>query len=140
MKRNSIAMSSLVVLSSLLLTAAGAYAQSASRANVPFAFQVGAEQVPAGTYSVKKDLVTNVVSIRNLQTSKTVLVLATGQPPSRTTEKLIFRHVGSRYILTEIWGTTGSPGMAILTPKRNSEPQVASRPSNNGNTVEIALK
>ena len=50
MKFNSIAQSSLMVLS-LLLTAAGAHAQSTARANVPFAFKMGTAQMPAGTYS-----------------------------------------------------------------------------------------
>jgi hypothetical protein len=137
MKRNFIA--TLVVLS-LLLTAAGAYAQSAGRANVPFAFKVGTTQVPAGTYSVTKEVNINVVSIRNLKTGGTVLAMGTGQSPSGTTQKLIFRHVGSQYILTEIWGAAGAPGMAFPAPKRNSELQVASQPSNAGQTVEIALK
>jgi hypothetical protein len=139
MKRNSIATSSLVVLS-LLLTAAGAYAQSAGRANVPFAFKVGAEQVPAGTYSVKRDFATNIVSIRNVKTSATVLVMGAGRSPSTGTEKLIFRYVGNQYILTGIWGATGSPDTAFPAPKRNRELQVASQPSNTSNTVEIALK
>jgi hypothetical protein len=139
MKRNSIATSSLVVLS-LLLTVAGAYAQSAGRANVPFAFKVGAEQVPAGTYSVKRDFATNIVSIRNVTTSATVLLMGAGRSPSTGTEKLIFRYVGGQYILTEIWGATGSPGTAFPASKRNRELQVASQPSNTGNTVEIALK
>ena len=139
MKRNSIATSSLVVLS-LLLTAAGAYAQSDVQANVPFAFKVGTAQVPAGTYSMKKQFDTNIVSIRNVKTNAIVLAVGTGQSPSKTTGKLIFRHVGSQYILTEIWGTAGTPGMAFPAPQRNSELQAASRPSNTGKTVEIALK
>ena len=139
MKRNSIATSSLVVLS-LLLTAAGAYAQTAAQAYVPFAFKVGTAQVPAGTYSMKKEFGTNIVLIRNVKTSATVLAVGRGQSPSKTTEKLIFRHVGSQYILTEIWGTAGTQGMAFPAPKRSSELQATSRPSNADKTFEIALK
>jgi hypothetical protein len=139
MKSNSIATSSLVVLS-LLLTAAGAYAQTAAQAYVPFAFKVGTAQVPAGTYSMKKEFGTNIVLIRNVKTSATVLAVGRGQSPSKTTEKLIFRHVGSQYILTEIWGTAGTPGMAFPAPKRSSELQATSRPSNADKTFEIALK
>ena len=139
MKRNSIATSSLVVLS-LLLTAAGAYAQSAVQAHVPFAFKVGTAQVPAGTYSMKTDNDTNIVSIRNVKTNAMVLAIGTGQSPSMTTGKLIFRRVGSQYILTEILGTTGQTAMAFAVPKRNSELQAASGPSNADKTVEIALK
>jgi hypothetical protein len=139
MKRNSIATSSLVVLS-LLLTAAGAFAQSAARANVPFAFKVGTVQVPAGTYSVKRDLDSNIVMLRNVKTGTAVLALVSLQLASKTTGKLIFHHVGSQYSLTEIWGIDGNPGMVLSTPKGKREREVASGPSNAGNTFEIALK
>ena len=139
MKRNSIATSSLVVLS-LLLTAAGAYAQSAVQAHVPFAFKVGTAQVPAGTYSMKTDNDTNIVMMRNVKTGAAVMALVTPESPSKKTGKLIFRHVGSQYSLTEIWGEAGSVGMAISAPKRDRELQVASGTSKAGNTFEIALK
>jgi hypothetical protein len=139
MKRNSIATTSLVVLS-LLLTAAGAYAQSAGRATVPFAFKVGTAQVPAGTYTVEKDSDTHSIMIRNVKTGAAVLAFGTPQSPSQKTGKLIFRHVGSQYSLAEIWGEAGSVGMAISAPKRDRELQVASGTSKAGNTFEIALK
>ena len=139
MKCNSIATSSLVVLS-LLFAAAGAHAQSAIQAHVPFAFKVGTAQVPAGTYSMKKESDTNLVSIRNLKTNAIVLAVGTGQSPSKKSNKLVFRHLGSQYFLTEIWGTGGTQGMVFQAPKRNSELQVASRPSSVANTVEIAAK
>jgi hypothetical protein len=139
MKRKSIAASSLVVLS-LLLTAAGAYAQSATQADVPFAFMVSKTQVPAGTYSVTSEPDSNFIMIRNVKTEATVITLGTRQSPSTKTEKLIFRHLGNQYFLTEIWGNAGNPGMVLAAPKRNRELQVASGPSNAGDNVEIALK
>jgi hypothetical protein len=139
MKRNSIATSSLVVLS-LLLTAAGAYAQSAVQAHVPFAFKVSKTQVPAGTYSVNRDPDSNFIMIRNVKTAATVIALGTRQSPSSKTGKLIFRHLGNQYFLTEIWGNSGTAGMTLAAPKQKREVQIASWPSNGGNTVEIALK
>jgi hypothetical protein len=139
MKRNSIAKSSLVVLS-LLLTVAGAYAQSPLRAKVPFAFQVGKAHEPAGTYTIHRDIDSNFVMIRNVHTGAAVLALVHLQPASKTTGKLIFHRVGSQYSLTEIWGGAGSLGMALPVPKRNRKLEVASGPSDAGNTFEIALK
>ena len=52
MKRNLITILSLVVMS-LMFNATGAYAQSFAKADVPFAFNVGTKQLPAGTYEVK---------------------------------------------------------------------------------------
>jgi hypothetical protein len=89
---------------------------------------------------MKTDNDTNIVSIRNVKTNAMVLAIGTGQSPSKTTGKLIFRRVGSQYILTEILGTTGQTAMAFAVPKRNSELQAASGPSNADKTVEIALK
>jgi hypothetical protein len=139
MKRNSIAKSSLVVLS-LLLTAAGAYAQSAVQGDVPFAFTVSKTHVPAGTYSVSRDSDSNFIMIRNVKTAATVIALGTRQSPSKKSGKLIFRHLGNQYYLTEIWGTAGNPGMTLAAPKRDREFQMANAPSNAGNYVEIALK
>ena len=52
MKRNLITILSLVVMS-MIFNVTGAYAQSFAKADVPFAFNVGTAQLPAGTYEVK---------------------------------------------------------------------------------------
>ena len=52
MKRNLIPILSLVVMS-LMFNATGAYAQSYVKADVPFAFNVGMAQLPAGTYQIR---------------------------------------------------------------------------------------
>jgi hypothetical protein len=138
MKINSFATSSLVVLS--LLFTAGAYAQSALEAHVPFAFKVGKTQMPAGDYAIANDMDTNFITIRNVQTNDAVLALGTRQSPSKTTDKLVFHHVGDQYTLTEIWGSAWQPGMTLATPKQKKQLEAASVPSNASNNVQIALK
>ncbi len=139
MKCNSIAQSSLVVLS-LLLTVAGAHAQSATRANVPFAFKVGTTQMPAGTYSVHNQLGTNLVTVRNVQTGTSVVAMGRRESPSKKTDKLIFHRYGSQYFLTEILGETGSQAMVFPATKQEQELRVAQAPTNIGNDIEIASK
>jgi hypothetical protein len=139
MKCNSISKSSLLVLS-LLLTVAGAHAQSAARANVPFAFKVGTTQMPAGTYAIRNDADTNVVMVRNVQTGKSVLAMGRREAPSKKTDKLIFHRYGSQYFLTAILGSQGSQGMALPTTKQEKELQVAYVPANRGNNIEIASR
>ncbi len=139
MKRNFIATSSFVVLS-LLLTAAGACAQSGVRATVPFAFKVGRAHVPAGTYTIVKESDTNIIRISNVQTGQSVLAMGRPESPSKKTEKLIFRYHGSQYTLTEIWGTAGNPGMAVAAPREKRALEVANGPSSAERTFEIALK
>jgi hypothetical protein len=139
MKFNSIAQSSLVVLS-LLLTVAGAHAQSATRANVPFAFKVGTTQMPAGTYNIQNELGTNLVLVRNVRTGTSVVAMGLQEAPSEKTNKLIFHRYGSQYFLTEIVGEKGSQGMVFRATKQEKELQIAQAPTNTGNNIEIASK
>lgn len=136
MKCNSISKSSLLVLS-LLLTVAGAHAQSVTRAKVPFAFKVGTTQMPAGTYIVQNGLGTNVLMIRNVQTGTSVLAMGRRESPAKKTEMLIFRHYGSQYFLSAILRGKGSQGMVFPATKREKELQVALAPANMG-VVEVA--
>jgi hypothetical protein len=139
MKCNSISKSSLLVLS-LLLTVAGAHAQSAARANVPFAFKVGTTQMPAGTYAIRNDAGSSVVMVRNVQTGTSVLAMGRRESPSKKTDKLIFHRYGSQYFLTAILASKGSQGMVFPATRREKELQVAYAPANSGNNIEIASK
>ena len=112
MKINSIAASSLVVLS-LLFTAAGARAQSAAQARVPFAFKVGTAQMPAGNYEVEKEMGSEIITVRNLQTGTTVQAMARRESPSNKTDKLVFRR--SRQPV-RCWPRSGEPRAATESP------------------------
>ena len=73
MKRNLITILSLVVMS-LMLNSTGAYAQyhpqSYAKANVPFTFNVGTAQLPAGCYRITTLYLG--ITIRNCKTGATV--------------------------------------------------------------------
>src|ERR1700751_1969094 len=138
MKRNSIAQSSLVVLS-LLLAVAGAHAQSPTRATVPFAFKVGAKQMPAGTYNLQNQVGSDVVIVSNVQTGTSALAMGQRESPSKQTNKLIFHRYGSQYFLTEILGSKGQ-AMVFPATKQEKELQIAHAPTNTGNNIEIASK
>ena len=138
MKRNLTGTLSLVALS-LLLTTARAHPQSSAEAYVPFAFNVGTVHMPAGTYEIlRPEIDLNYVTVCNLKTGTTALSLYQAQSPSHVSHKLIFRHVGNRYFLAEIWGGAGTSGMTIQTTKPQRQLQVARGPSSQN--VEIALK
>jgi hypothetical protein len=136
MKCNSIAKSSLVVLS-LLLSVAGAHAQSV-RAKVPFAFKVGSSQLPAGTYSIQNEFGTNFVTVRNVESGRSVAALGQRESPSKNSNKLIFHRYGSQYLLTGIVGSQTSPGMSLPAPKQQKQLEQASAPAANSDIVEIA--
>jgi hypothetical protein len=136
MKCNSIAKSSLVVLS-LLLSVAGVHAQSV-QAKVPFAFKVGSTQLPAGTYAINNEIGTNFVTVRNVQTGSSVMALGRQESPSKKTNKLIFHRYGSQYSLTTILGSQGSQGMSLPAPKQQKQLEEASVSAIGSDTVEIA--
>ncbi len=139
MKINSIAQSSLIVLS-LLLTVAGAHAQTATRANVPFAFKVGKAQMPAGIYAIQHNLDSSIVTVRNVQTGTSVLAMGRQGSSSKKTNKLIFHRYGSQYFLTAILGSQGSEATVLPATKQEKELQIAYAPTNNSNNIEIASK
>jgi hypothetical protein len=138
MKRNSIGTLSLMALS-LLLTTTGAHAQSAERAYVPFAFNVGTAHMPAGNYQIERaEIDVHYIAVRNLKTGASALSLFRPDSPGHVSDKLVFRHVGDHYFLAEIWGTAGSTGMTLPDTKQERELVVASAPASSN--VEIALK
>jgi hypothetical protein len=139
MKRSLIGTLSLVGMS-LLLNVNGADAQSAAHANVPFAFNVGSSQLPAGRYSITFEDVTGMVMIRNSTTGVTALSLGQRDYPGDKSWKLVFQHPGNGYFLTEICGARGSAGVKLRAPKTETKLEFASKQSPSGKEVEIALK
>jgi hypothetical protein len=142
MKRNLIAILSLAVMS-LMFTVTGAYAQSYVKANVPFAFNVGAAQLPAGTYEIRAlGQSPNVIMIRNPETSASALSIARSEGPRNAESKLVFDRIGSQYFLTEVWKDSG--GMIVPTSKHEEELkkelQLTKNPSGDYETIVVALK
>jgi hypothetical protein len=144
MKRNLITILSLVVMS-LMFSATSAYAQSFAKAEVPFAFNVGPKQLPAGTYELKVEgAASHTIMIRNIKTGESALSVAGYEAPRSTEGKLVFNHVGNEYFLSQIWRESGSPGKSIRTSKREREltkELVLAKDSKSGHEeVIVALK
>ena len=139
MKRNLIGTLSLVAMS-LLLNVNGAYAQSTVQANVPFTFNVGSSQLPAGSYRITVEGRVGMVQIRNSTTSATVLSLGQQERAGGNSRKLVFQRLGNRYFLTQIWGEQGSTGLSLRAPKTKTKLEIASEPSPSRKEMEIALK
>jgi hypothetical protein len=137
MKRNLIGTLSLVVMS-LLLSATGAFAQSAVSANVPFAFQVGQAQLPAGSYQIQAGYQSLIVSGQG-KTMKSAYSQARWDSPRNASPRLVFHYVGNQYFLAEIWRGAGNAAMTIPASKLEKELQMASGPSTTGREVAIAL-
>lgn len=139
MKLNVIGSLSLVALS-LLFTSTGAHAQSAVKANVPFAFNVGSRQLPAGDYIVTVDRLQGRVKIQNAVTSALFSMPAQPEQAGQTSEKLVFQHVGNQYYLADVWGAYGTSGMQFRVPKHEQQMEIAKQPAQSNPGVMIALK
>lgn len=139
MKRNLIGTLSLVGMS-LLLNVNGAHAQSGVHANVPFAFNVGGSQLPAGSYRITFEDATGMAMILNSTTGVAAFALGQRGDPGDKNWKLVFQHPGNGYFLTQICGAAGSAGVKLRAPKPERKLEIASRQSSSGKEVEIALK
>jgi len=141
MKRNLIGILSLVAIS-LMLNAAGAYAQSMVKANVPFDFKVGSAQLPAGPYEIKvDDACAPAIVVQNDEGKAGALSTARGEYPRQTTAKLVFHKVGNQYFLAEIWRSSQTEGMILPTSKQEKELEKELQASNGhkGGFEEVVL-
>jgi hypothetical protein len=90
-----------------LLGASGLHAQTEATATIPFEFSVQNTTLPAGDYTMSAASKSHdVMSIENVETRKTILVLA----PSNVSEYkgakdknvVLFHRIGDRYFLAEV--------------------------------------
>lgn len=108
----------------------GIQAQSRSQqrlvVNVPFSFNVGDAELPAGEYSVK---VVNpssdrqVLQIKSLDGKTAALAITSDiQRRSGSKAKIMFRQYKSHYFLAQVWMASDSTGFA--TPNSRTEKSV----------------
>ena len=116
------------------------HAQTIMTANVPFAFSVGNQQLPAGAYAVRE--MDRATLIASKDGDEKVLGIYQNAGPSRADEtKLVFDKVGDHYFLAQIWSSHSGQGLQV--PESNLEKEM--RASNTGTpggaeTVIVALR
>ena len=101
------------------------YAQwMSSRADIPFAFQVGNKTMPAGRYLIERvcDSTPNLQMIRRTDSSAVVTALTIGVDANgrKSEPELVFHKYGNSYFLAEIW-TGGAQGRQLLKSERERE-------------------
>ena len=141
MKRNSLGTLSLVVFS--LLRTSGAHAQSMEEANVPFTFQVGAAQLPAGHYVIKEDHIRESIKISNVDTGAVVFAYVGQSSADAVKGALVFRNVGAQHFLAEVCGSEDSLNLTLPVSKMEKQAralQVASTHTQDPQRVLVALK
>jgi len=130
---------SCVVATGALALAPAAAAQNVSRTlqvNIPFAFQVDSQRMPAGIYHVDL-LPSNVIELRG-PTSRFVIAHSaeTLQKPSES--KIVFDRYGSRNYLHQIW-TAGNPLGRECSKSRAEKEAMLAQNNQPPTLVELAL-
>jgi hypothetical protein len=131
---------SLPVVTGLLGTAPNALAQTKMIATVPFAFSVGNQHLAAGSYSVEQ-LNTWFLTIRNVKTSKTVLLMVRKEQGRglESNAHLTFQREGRGIYLTQAWFAGSQEHVvAVAKPKRDLEYAKGVSPA--PQVVEVASK
>ena len=87
-----------------VLGSATLFAETASKANIPFDFQMTGKTVPAGQYIVKLADNHQMLIFENVANGHAIMTLVM-QSKSGTPRapQLIFRHNGERYMLESAW-------------------------------------
>ena len=89
-----------------LLGTATIFAQTDSKANIPFDFQITGQTLPAGQYLVKLSPDTRTLVFRNLATGRWTMAQAYPYKSGAMEQpKLTFLHKGDRYTLESAWFT-----------------------------------
>jgi hypothetical protein len=141
MNRNLVGTLSLAVLSLTLIT--GASAQSIVKADVPFAFNVGSSQLPAGHYQIKEDSMRQVICIHNVKTGALVIVPVQQDLYTAPNPTMVFHNVGDRHFLARI--SEGMDGLNLTVPASKLERKLqaveeAKGPPTDSKDVLVALK
>ena len=140
MKRNVFgALMTLIVASSIAVPVVNAQ-QTIMRCSVPFAFNIGDKQLPAGTYVVRE--MDRVTLIQSKDGENGVLGIYNYAVPSKGDEnKLVFDKVGDHYFLTQIWASARDEGLLVPESKQEKEMRASnSGPQGGVETVIVALR
>lgn len=114
--------SGLALLSLMLASATGAYAQLARRveAIVPFEFTVSGKLLPDGKYTVTQNSQSSL-KIEGADGSALALALYAQSNTTTKEAKLVFDRIGDHYFLTQIWEPGTHAGSRIPRCKMERE-------------------
>jgi hypothetical protein len=113
------------------------FAQSKNRADVPFAFSVGDNALPQGTYTLI-EVSDRVMRIRNEATNESVMIVAQYEEDTKPqAARLVFHKYGDRYFLAEAW--TGAGGDGIEFPAGSLEKEIRTASAKTGGVTDVVI-
>ena len=129
MKRKSLIVASLLGLTFVWAGLVSASPVVTVRVDVPFAFSVNNQVLPAGSYEIVQNDNTSMLTIRNQSDRKSTIfgVSTTEERRVPAEAKLVFKRYGDQYFLSQIW--TRDSGRDVR--KSRSEREAARQASKN---------
>ena len=115
-----------------ILAVALAYGQSQgaiARVDIPFKFMVGKTEMPAGKYEFWRQEQQFSLSLRNLETNKSIFVpvlerLAETSPLEKHKARVVFDTVGDQKFLSELWPADNADGFLVGVTKGEEKHEV----------------
>jgi hypothetical protein len=103
-----------------MLGSATLFAQTASKANIPFDFQIAGKTSPAGQYIVKLADNRQLLVFQNVATGHSTMTLVHAYKSGTKEEPILtFRHNGEQYKLESAWFAGVQGGYGPLPGKRD---------------------
>jgi hypothetical protein len=103
-----------------VLGSASLFAETASKANIPFDFQVSGRTVPAGQYIVRPSTDGHLLVFLNVATGRSAMTLVQRSTSGTMEEPILtFRHSGEEYRLESAWFAGVAGGYSTLPGKRD---------------------
>ena len=92
------------------------------KADIPFNFVVGDQQLPSGEYHVKQ-LQPGVIQVQDQVTRSSAIVMTTGVQTGKTSDvgKLVFNRYGANYFLSRIWAPSSIMGRQLTKSRLERE-------------------
>lgn len=126
-----------VALTATLALALPVFGQATqTRVNIPLAFEMGHESMPAGDYILERNTTASQVLITNPSGVKRVyMAFPVGSNQTPFHGKLVFERMGATYRLAEVYLTGAPHGMRIPATKEQIELAKVQRPVR----IEVAM-
>jgi hypothetical protein len=120
MKQRILAMAAtFAALMAVAVVSANAQRGARLEAHVPFDFAAGDTRLKAGDYSVTR-IARNAFLLRSVDRKASVIVqapVAIEQRREGSPARLVFRHYGNEYFLTQVWSDVSGEGRQVNTSK-----------------------
>jgi hypothetical protein len=132
---------SLPLATGLLCAAPHASAQTSASFTVPFAFSANNQNVPAGSYNLRRES-SCMLSLENVKTGKSQFLMVRPDDSGQAIEtqgRLVFQRYGTHIYLTQVW-SPGTSRHSELVVQPKVEQDLAKRIPQAGSSFEVALK